>query len=112
MRIAPSWWEPRRLAQSVEPGSGAGPAALPDQARDGARYLPYPGHSAAAGSLGMGAPSMTTSTPGIVLDALLASLQKAADFNHDDVVPPAAILWPDEKREWERLVPRLRLVVP
>src|SRR5438552_9262975 len=47
-----------------------------------------------------------------VLDALLASLQKAADFNRDDVVPPAAILWPDEKREWERLVPRLRVMLP
>jgi hypothetical protein len=55
---------------------------------------------------------MAISTPGAVLDALLASLQKAADFNRDDVVPPAAILWPDEKQEWERLVPRLRTVVP
>ena len=43
---------------------------------------------------------------------LLASLQKAADYNHDDMVPPAAILWTDEKREWERLVPRLRMVLP
>src|SRR5947208_11763955 len=47
-----------------------------------------------------------------VLDALLASLQKAADFNRDDTVPPAAVLWPDEKREWERLVPRLRAALP
>jgi hypothetical protein len=50
--------------------------------------------------------------PETVFTALLALLQKAADFNRDDVVPPAAILWPDEKREWERLVPRLRVVVP
>ncbi len=49
---------------------------------------------------------------GTAFDALLASLQKAADFNRDDVVPPVAVLWTDEKREWERLVPRLRLVVP
>ena len=27
-------------------------------------------------------------------------------------VSPAAILWTDEKREWERLVPRLRMVMP
>lgn len=47
-----------------------------------------------------------------VFDALLASRQKAADFNRDDTVPPAAVLWPDEKREWERLVPRLRVTLP
>jgi hypothetical protein len=50
--------------------------------------------------------------PTSVFDALLASLQAAASFNRDDAVPPAAILWPDEKREWERLAPRLRLVLP
>jgi len=47
-----------------------------------------------------------------VLDSLLASLQKAADYNRDDTVPPAAVLWPDEKRESEKLVPRLRSVLP
>lgn len=47
-----------------------------------------------------------------VFDALLASVQKAADFNRDDMTPPAAVLWPDEKREWERLVPRLRAAWP
>jgi len=47
-----------------------------------------------------------------VFDALLASLQKAAEYHRDDAVPPAAILWPDEKREWERLVARLRMVLP
>ena len=47
-----------------------------------------------------------------VLDSLLTSLQKAADFNRDDTVPPAAVLWPDEKREWETLVPRLRAALP
>ena len=41
-------------------------------------------------------------------DTLLAALQKAADYNRDDTVPPAAVLWPDEKREWEKLAPRLR----
>jgi hypothetical protein len=47
-----------------------------------------------------------------VFDALLASLQTAAEYHRDDAVRPAAILWPDEKREWERLVPRLRMVLP
>ena len=47
-----------------------------------------------------------------VLDSLLASIQKAADYNRDDTVPPAAVLWPDEKREWEKLVPRLRAALP
>ncbi len=28
-------------------------------------------------------------------------MSKAADYNRDDTVPPAAILWPDEKREWK-----------
>lgn len=50
--------------------------------------------------------------PQTVLDALLASLEKAADYNRDDTVPPAAVLWTDEKREWERLLPRLRAAVP
>jgi hypothetical protein len=49
---------------------------------------------------------------GTVLDALLASIQKAVDHNRDDAVPPAAVLWTDEKREWERLVPRLRVLLP
>lgn len=45
-------------------------------------------------------------------DALLTSISKAAEFNKDDAVAPAAILWTDEKREWERLVPRVRAVRP
>src|SRR5947207_2500457 len=50
--------------------------------------------------------------PGTVFDALLASVQKAADFNRDDMTPPAAVLWPDDMRKWERLVPRLRVALP
>src|SRR5205807_47199 len=55
---------------------------------------------------------MATPAQPTVLDALQASLQKAADYNRDDTVPPAAVLWTDEKREWERLVPRLRATLP
>jgi hypothetical protein len=47
-----------------------------------------------------------------VFDSLLSALQKAADYNRDDTVRPAAVLWPDEKREWERLAPRLQAVLP
>ncbi|HVA47768.1 MAG TPA: BREX-1 system phosphatase PglZ type B [Pirellulales bacterium] len=47
-----------------------------------------------------------------VFDSLLTALERAADHNRDDAVAPAAVLWPDEKREWERLVPRLRVLVP
>lgn len=58
---------------------------------------------------------MTTvqdSANGTVFDAIVASLQAAAVYHRDDVVQPAAILWPDEKREWERLIPRLRMMLP
>ena len=47
-----------------------------------------------------------------VFSTLIAALQKAADFNRDDTVAPACILWPDEKREWAKLIPRLRGMLP
>jgi hypothetical protein len=47
-----------------------------------------------------------------VFEVLIASLQEAATYNRDDVVAPAAILWTDERRDWESLVPRLRVVLP
>lgn len=54
----------------------------------------------------------TTQPRDTVFEALIASLQGAAAYNRDDVVPPAAILWTDERREWESLRPRLRVVLP
>ena len=54
----------------------------------------------------------TGPAPPSVLDTLRASIRKAADYNRDDTVAPAAILWPDEKREWQRLVPRLLSLLP
>jgi hypothetical protein len=54
----------------------------------------------------------TTQPHDTVFEALIASLQDAAAYNRDDVVPPAAILWTDERREWESLLPRLRVVLP
>ena len=47
-----------------------------------------------------------------VLDALLVSIQKAGDYNRDDAEAPAVVLWTDEKREWEALVPRFRQALP
>ena len=55
---------------------------------------------------------VTITPPATVFDTLLAALRSSAAYNRDDVVPPAVILWPDEKREWERLLPRLRLALP
>ena len=44
--------------------------------------------------------------PTTAFDSLIDALARSAAFNKDDTVPPAAVLWPDEKREWEKLVPR------
>ena len=50
--------------------------------------------------------------PTTIFDNLIAALSKASVFNQDDVVPPAAVLWTDERREFERLLPRLRRTLP
>ena len=42
-----------------------------------------------------------------IFDSLLCGLQNAADYNRNDT-STAAVLLPDEKREWEKLIPRLR----
>ena len=47
-----------------------------------------------------------------LFEALLDSLQRTSEYNHDDTVAPAAILWPDANREWTPLVPRLRSALP
>ena len=57
----------------------------------------------------MADPIVATTT---FFDSLLAALQRAADYNRDDTVPPAAVLWPDEKGDWEKLTPRLRALLP
>jgi hypothetical protein len=46
------------------------------------------------------------------LEELLRALKEAATYNKDDLVPPEAILWPDEKRDWENIVPKLREKLP
>jgi hypothetical protein len=47
-----------------------------------------------------------------ILDALLGSLHKAAEFKRNDLVPPAVLLWTDQDRQWEPPMPRLRGILP
>lgn len=46
------------------------------------------------------------------LDELVSALKKAATYNGNDMVAPAAVLWPDRSREWEAVVPELRRHLP
>ena len=43
-----------------------------------------------------------------IMQALIASLNKAADYNQNVQVAPAVILWPDKEGQWTALVPLLR----
>jgi len=45
-------------------------------------------------------------------DAVASALMRAGDYNKNDQTPPAAILWPDKERQWEPLLPALRLRLP
>ena len=47
-----------------------------------------------------------------VLEALIHSVTRAGEFNRDDQVGPAVVLWPDKDRQWEALMPLLRERVP
>ena len=47
-----------------------------------------------------------------LLDALVAALETAGTYNKQDQAPPAAVLWTDEQRQWEELIPRIRERVP
>ncbi len=47
-----------------------------------------------------------------VLDAIIQSLSRAGEYNRDDQVAPAVILWPDKERQWEPVVPMLRERLP
>jgi len=49
---------------------------------------------------------------GTLLDALVAALHRAADYVKHDADAPACVLWTDEKRQWEPLLPRLRERLP
>mgnify|MGYP006286877591 CR=1 FL=1 len=47
-----------------------------------------------------------------VMDALLASFDKALEYNSNVQVPPAALLWPDKEEQWRPLIPSLTEVLP
>jgi hypothetical protein len=47
-----------------------------------------------------------------IFDALIQSLSRAGEYNRDDQVAPAVILWPDKERQWEPLLPMLRARLP
>ncbi len=50
--------------------------------------------------------------PRTFLDALVATLARTSQYNQNDQVAPAAILWPDKERQWEPLIPVLRKRLP
>jgi len=45
-------------------------------------------------------------------DALIRSVTRAGEYNRDDQVAPAVVLWPDKERQWEVVIPLLRTRVP
>jgi len=44
----------------------------------------------------------------IVLDRVSAALARAADHDPNATTAPIAVLWPDEERQWESIIPELR----
>ncbi|MCC6959792.1 MAG: putative DNA binding domain-containing protein [Dehalococcoidia bacterium] len=46
------------------------------------------------------------------VEALAEALRRAGEYNRLVELRPAAVLWPDERREWEPLVPLLRQELP
>lgn len=55
---------------------------------------------------------MPTDRPGTVFDALVASLQAAAQYDRNDQIAPAVVLWTDRDGQWRPLLPRLRSALP
>jgi hypothetical protein len=49
---------------------------------------------------------------GTFTDAIVAAVERAGGFNKNDQVAPAAVLWTDKERQWEPLLPTLRLRLP
>ena len=47
-----------------------------------------------------------------VLDALVDAIDSASAHNRQDQVAPDAVLWTDEERQWEALLPRLKERLP
>lgn len=49
---------------------------------------------------------------GTVLDALVAAVAAAAEYDRNDQAAPVAVLWTDRAHEWEPLLPLLRTRLP
>ncbi|MDE0429553.1 MAG: BREX-1 system phosphatase PglZ type B [Caldilineaceae bacterium] len=54
----------------------------------------------------------TVSRAKTFLDALADAIEAAGEYNSQDQERPAAILWPDETRQWEALFPQLKGRLP
>ena len=54
----------------------------------------------------------TVSRAKTFLDALANAVEAASSHNRQDQVPPAAVLWTDEARQWEELLPLLKERLP
>ena len=55
---------------------------------------------------------ITASGTHTFLESLVAAIEEASEYNSQDQVPPAAVLWPDGERQWESLLPALRNQLP
>jgi hypothetical protein len=47
-----------------------------------------------------------------ILEHLIASLRSASKYNPDVQVAPTCVLWPDQERQWEAVIPTLRKELP
>ena len=47
-----------------------------------------------------------------VLEAILSSLTRAAEYNRNDQIAPVVVLWTDKDRQWEELASKLRSFLP
>ena len=54
----------------------------------------------------------TASVSRSFLDALTAAIEAASSHNRQDQVPPVAVLWTDEARQWGDLLPLLKARLP
>ena len=54
----------------------------------------------------------TVSVSRTFLDALADAIEAASSHNRQDQVPPAAVLWTDEARQWEEILPLLKERLP
>ena len=56
--------------------------------------------------------SIPATTGNTVIESLIRSLESAARYNPNDVVPPSVVLWTDHDSQWLPIIPQLRHLVP